>query len=91
MGYLQLLGVLIHKDGHLVVFYLWKAFQTIDVVLCRKPCSGYKMKEMTGSGIFAGSEENDESESGSANPTPGSKTGLRMYQVSFNSLHVRFH
>lgn len=42
------------------------------------------MKEMTGSGIFAEKEENDELESGSANPTPNNKTGLRMYQVSIN-------
>ncbi|KAK3230864.1 hypothetical protein Dsin_002745 [Dipteronia sinensis] len=57
----------------------------------RKPCSGYKMKEMTGSGIFAGSGENDESESGSANPTPGSKTGLRMYQQTLAGIsHISF-
>lgn len=37
------------------------------------------MKEITGSGIFAANGENDESESGSANPP--NKTGLRMYQV----------
>ena len=43
-------------------------------MLCydRKPCSGYKMKEMTGSGIFAGSSE-DATENG--------KTGVRVYQV----------
>uniref|UniRef100_A0A6N2MYU4 DUF4057 domain-containing protein n=1 Tax=Salix viminalis TaxID=40686 RepID=A0A6N2MYU4_SALVM len=46
----------------------------------RKPCSGYKMKEMTGSGIFAANGENDLAESDSANPTSNSKTGLRMYQ-----------
>ncbi|KAJ6774369.1 N-LYSINE METHYLTRANSFERASE [Salix purpurea] len=39
----------------------------------RKPCSGYKMKEMTGSGIFAANGEDDAAESGSANPTPNSK------------------
>ncbi|KAG7029625.1 hypothetical protein SDJN02_07965, partial [Cucurbita argyrosperma subsp. argyrosperma] len=42
----------------------------------RKPCSGYKMKEMTGSGIFVGNEGEDEQESGSANPSQ-SKTGIR--------------
>ncbi|KAL5779679.1 hypothetical protein ACOSQ2_010416 [Xanthoceras sorbifolium] len=57
----------------------------------RKPCSGYKMKEMTGSGIFTGSGENDTPESGSANPTPGSKTGLRMYQQTLAGIsHISF-
>ncbi|XP_022766384.1 uncharacterized protein LOC111311275 isoform X1 [Durio zibethinus] len=57
----------------------------------RKPCSGYKMKEMTGSGIFAANGENDESEPGSANPTPNSKTGLRMYQQALAGIsHISF-
>ncbi|KAH9756609.1 N-lysine methyltransferase [Citrus sinensis] len=57
----------------------------------RKPCSGYKMKEMTGSGIFAAGAENDESESGSANPTPNNKTGLRMYQQAIAGIsHISF-
>lgn len=57
----------------------------------RKPCSGYKMKEMTGSGIFAAGEDNDESESGSANPTPNNKTGLRMYQQAITGIsHISF-
>uniref|UniRef100_A0A1J3II18 Alpha-ketoglutarate-dependent dioxygenase alkB-like protein 2 n=1 Tax=Noccaea caerulescens TaxID=107243 RepID=A0A1J3II18_NOCCA len=32
----------------------------------RKPCSNYKMKEITGSGIFSVYEENDDAEQGSA-------------------------
>ncbi|KAB2096818.1 hypothetical protein ES319_A01G130400v1 [Gossypium barbadense] len=57
----------------------------------RKPCSGYKMKEMTGSGIFAANGENDESELGSANPIPNSKTGLRMYQQALAGIsHISF-
>uniref|UniRef100_A0A2P2JYK6 Uncharacterized protein LOC107420826 n=1 Tax=Rhizophora mucronata TaxID=61149 RepID=A0A2P2JYK6_RHIMU len=36
------------------------------------------MKEMTGSGIFVGDGEVDALES---EPTPNSKTGVRMYQV----------
>ncbi|GMI90948.1 hypothetical protein like AT1G35780 [Hibiscus trionum] len=57
----------------------------------RKPCSGYKMKEMTGSGIFAANEENDESEPGSANPISNSKTGLRMYQQTLAGIsHISF-
>ncbi|VFQ78981.1 unnamed protein product [Cuscuta campestris] len=47
----------------------------------RKPCSGYKLKEMTGSGIFASSGEDDLLESENPNTTtPSNKTGLRMYQ-----------
>lgn len=57
----------------------------------RKPCSGYKMKEMTGSGIFAADGEDDTSESGGANLTPNSKTGLRMYQQALAGIsHISF-
>ncbi|GMI83177.1 hypothetical protein like AT1G35780 [Hibiscus trionum] len=57
----------------------------------RKPPSGYKMKEMTGSGIFAANEENDESEPGSANPASNNKTGLRMYQKTLAGIsHISF-
>ena len=45
----------------------------------RKPCSGYKMKEMTGSGIFVANGEDEESEAAYA--TPNNRTGIRMYQV----------
>ncbi|XP_054788896.1 uncharacterized protein LOC129294494 isoform X1 [Prosopis cineraria] len=56
----------------------------------RKPCSEYKMKEITGSGIFAANGENDESESGSANPPPN-KTGVRMYQQTIAGIsHISF-
>ena len=61
--------------------YIWFCAAYSSVAISRKPCSGYKMKEMTGSGIFAANGENDESEPGSANPTPNNKTGIRMYQV----------
>ncbi|MBA0624159.1 hypothetical protein Godav_009557 [Gossypium davidsonii] len=57
----------------------------------RKPPSGYKMKEMTGSGIFAANVENDESEPGSANPASNNKTGLRMYQQALAGIsHISF-
>ncbi|GLT93820.1 hypothetical protein SLE2022_115940 [Rubroshorea leprosula] len=57
----------------------------------RKPCSGYKLKEITGSGIFAVNGEDDSLESGSANPTPNSKTGLRMYQQTLTGIsHISF-
>lgn len=47
----------------------------------RKPCSDYKMKEMTGSGIFKSKGENGTSETEDEDQTPANKTGLRMYQV----------
>lgn len=53
----------------------------IIYVFCRKPCSGYKLKEITGSGIFTGKTEDDAAESGSANAGSNNRTGLRMYQV----------
>ncbi|XP_073134333.1 uncharacterized protein [Henckelia pumila] len=46
----------------------------------RKPCSGYKMKEMTGSGIFKTKGENGISETEDDDQTSANKTGLRMYQ-----------
>jgi len=52
----------------------------------RKPCSGYKMKEITGSGIFLDSGETDPSESG--NITPNNRTGIRMYQVLLFSVFL---
>ena len=39
--------------------------------------SGSKMKEMTGSGIFAEKNENSDSESSN----PANRTSVRMYQV----------
>ncbi|GMH31392.1 hypothetical protein Nepgr_033235 [Nepenthes gracilis] len=46
----------------------------------RKPCSNHKLREMTGSGIFAADGENDSQESEGANANPNNRTGLRMYQ-----------
>lgn len=51
----------------------------------RKPCSGYKWKEMTGSGIFAGSGDDATSENGNANAHPN-KTGVRIYQQALNGI-----
>nr|XP_043615593.1 uncharacterized protein LOC122587473 [Erigeron canadensis] len=57
----------------------------------RKPVSGYKLKEITGSGIFAAGGENDVEESDAANPTATSKTGLRMYQQTVSGIsHISF-
>ncbi|GAB4861208.1 hypothetical protein Ancab_036366 [Ancistrocladus abbreviatus] len=54
--------------------------EEVESLLKRKPCSGYKLKEMTGSGIFAAEGENDAQESEGASATPINKTGLRLYQ-----------
>lgn len=48
---------------------------TVSCATSRKPCSGYKLKEITGSGIFAANSEDGTSESDAA------RTGLRVYQV----------
>ncbi|KAK7351181.1 hypothetical protein VNO77_10436 [Canavalia gladiata] len=56
----------------------------------RKPCSEYKMKEITGSGIFVANGEDDTSEVGSANLLPN-KTGVRMYQQAIAGIsHISF-
>ncbi|RLM78275.1 uncharacterized protein C2845_PM12G18180 [Panicum miliaceum] len=52
----------------------------------RKMCSGSKMKEMTGSGIFAASGGTDNSESGSGAANPPNKTTLRMYQQTVTGM-----
>lgn len=57
----------------------------------RKPCSGYKMKEMTGSGIFKGKGENGSSEIDDADQNTANKTGLRMYQQTLSGVsHISF-
>ncbi|XP_022133190.1 uncharacterized protein LOC111005849 isoform X2 [Momordica charantia] len=50
-----------------------------ESLLKKKNCSGYKMKEMTGSGIFAANGEGGTSEA-------DNKTGLRMYQQTLNGV-----
>ncbi|XP_072992616.1 uncharacterized protein [Typha latifolia] len=52
----------------------------------RKPCSGLKLREITGSGIFAADAENGESESGCAVSNPNNKTTLRMYQQAVSAI-----
>ncbi|KAL7584631.1 uncharacterized protein LOC111921262 [Lactuca sativa] len=57
----------------------------------RKPVSGYKLKEITGSGIFAAGGENNIEETDPSNPTPTNKTGLRMYQQTVAGIsHISF-
>ncbi|XP_011628163.1 uncharacterized protein LOC18423843 isoform X2 [Amborella trichopoda] len=55
-----------------------------ESLLKRKPCSGFKLREMTGSGIFAGDGENGDLESGSA--ASANKTGLRIYQQAAGAI-----
>ncbi|KAJ4965350.1 hypothetical protein NE237_017199 [Protea cynaroides] len=52
----------------------------------RKICSGSKLKEITGNSIFAADGENGASDSGSANPTPSNRTGLRIYQQAVSGI-----
>ncbi|GAA0162392.1 hypothetical protein LIER_39403 [Lithospermum erythrorhizon] len=56
----------------------------------RKPCSGYKMKEITGNAIFAPKGEND-ADLDAADPASANKTGLRMYQQAVAAIsHISF-
>ncbi|XP_010916890.1 uncharacterized protein [Elaeis guineensis] len=57
-----------------------------ESVLKRKPCSGPKLKEMTGSGIFAADNEDGEADSGSAFSTPTNRTGSRIYQQTVSAI-----
>uniref|UniRef100_A0A0D9VHF7 DUF4057 domain-containing protein n=1 Tax=Leersia perrieri TaxID=77586 RepID=A0A0D9VHF7_9ORYZ len=52
----------------------------------RKMCSGSKMKEMNGSGIFSAPGENGGSETGSDASNPPSKTSIRMYQQTVTGI-----
>ncbi|XP_010478961.1 PREDICTED: uncharacterized protein LOC104757874 [Camelina sativa] len=56
----------------------------------RKPCSNYKMKEITGSGIFSVYEENDDSETGSANPATNGKTRTFQQPPAAIVTHISF-
>ncbi|KAJ8628626.1 hypothetical protein MRB53_021949 [Persea americana] len=57
-----------------------------ESLLKRKPCSGSKLKEMTGSGIFAADSGNEGLEPGSPMSTPNNKTGLRIYQQAVSGI-----
>ncbi|KAK9111052.1 hypothetical protein Scep_018571 [Stephania cephalantha] len=56
-----------------------------ESLMKRKPCSGSKWKEMTGSGIFVPGSENGASDADSGNEAPN-KTGLRMYQQTLSGM-----
>nr|GMC57235.1 DNA oxidative demethylase [Ipomoea batatas] len=51
----------------------------------RKPCSGYKLKEMNGSNIFSADGENDASESGT-NGNLSNRTSVRIVQQAANGI-----
>ncbi|KAJ7956829.1 Alpha-ketoglutarate-dependent dioxygenase alkB-like protein 2 [Quillaja saponaria] len=53
-------------------------------LLKKKPCSGYKLREITGSGIFADNGEDSASES--TVPNPNNKTGVRVYQQAVSGI-----
>ncbi|KAF8411477.1 hypothetical protein HHK36_004028 [Tetracentron sinense] len=60
--------------------------EEVESLLKRKPCSGHKLKEMTGSGIFVADDENAAPESNGANATPNNRTGLRIYQQAVSGI-----
>ncbi|KAK9163032.1 hypothetical protein Syun_003934 [Stephania yunnanensis] len=51
----------------------------------RKPCSDYKLKEITGSRIFGVDDENGELEFGKSNHAPN-KTTVRVYQQALSGI-----
>ncbi|TXG60680.1 hypothetical protein EZV62_015253 [Acer yangbiense] len=80
--------------SHQVYIYIYISFSSLSFFLLpvsncpcdvfRRPCSGYKLKEINGSGIFAGNGEDGGSESGSANPN--NRTTVRVYQQAMNGI-----
>ncbi|KAI7727635.1 hypothetical protein M8C21_003426 [Ambrosia artemisiifolia] len=64
--------------------------EEVETLNKRKPVSGYKLKEITGSGIFAAGGENGAEETDAANGTPN-PTGVRMYQQAVAGIsHISF-
>ncbi|CAN4106499.1 unnamed protein product [Withania somnifera] len=52
----------------------------------RKPCSGYKLKEMSGSKIFSADGKDDVSESGAVNGNFYNRTSVRIVQQAANGI-----
>ncbi|KAK7318605.1 hypothetical protein RJT34_03308 [Clitoria ternatea] len=50
----------------------------------KNPCSGYKMKEMNGSGIFSATTDDTASDADSANSK--NRTSIRVYQQAMNGI-----
>lgn len=49
-----------------------------------KPCSGYKLREISGSNIFSDHDEDGKSESGTDYGNFTNRTSVRIVQVSFS-------
>ncbi|GER26890.1 oxidoreductase [Striga asiatica] len=52
----------------------------------RKPCSGYKLKEMTGSKIFSANGEEESTESGASDGNSTNRTSVRIVQQAANGI-----
>ncbi|KAL0333085.1 UNVERIFIED_CONTAM: hypothetical protein Scaly_2210000 [Sesamum calycinum] len=52
----------------------------------RKPCSGYKLKEMTGSKIFTADSKDDSTESGTFDGNSNTRTSVRIVQQAANGI-----
>ncbi|KAG0471189.1 hypothetical protein HPP92_015735 [Vanilla planifolia] len=60
--------------------------EEVESVNKRKPCSGPKLREMTGNGIFAVGTKNYASESGNSMTNSSNKTGVRIYQQAMSGI-----
>lgn len=60
--------------------------EEVESVNIRKLCSAPKLREMTGSGIFAADNENGVIESGSSLTNSGSRTGVKIYQQAISGI-----
>ncbi|KAK1370970.1 DUF4057 domain-containing protein [Heracleum sosnowskyi] len=60
--------------------------ESLNRSTCRKPCSGHKLKEVTGNKIFAEDGENGELESGSMNSNSNNKTSVRIVQQAAHGI-----
>ncbi|XP_006304203.2 uncharacterized protein LOC17897365 [Capsella rubella] len=74
----------------LILFFGYCTWFNVFGCFCRKPCSNYKMKEITGSGIFSVYEENDDSDIGSTNPTTNGKTRTFQQPPAAILSHISF-
>ncbi|CAH9103037.1 unnamed protein product [Cuscuta epithymum] len=52
----------------------------------RKPCSGYKLKEMSGSNIFSADSENGDPDYGAVNGNSNNRTSVRIVQQAANGI-----
>ena len=62
----------------------------VENLLRRNPCSGYKLKKVTSSGIFVGDTKDGTSKFNNANPI--NKIGVCIYQQALNGMsHISFN